>query len=844
MEALVVGEDGVAPDPSGQHGDPDQAPVHAQLPEPLGEGEPPAAREGLGAHRQVVHGREEHRERRRDRHATRVVRKLASLLHAPRLRPVVETGDAHQREDDAAAARRADGQDFVPRGEHLPPVGHHVRVPAGPRPVAHARLVEVAVDPPAPVQPRVPHPKQIRRLRAEPPRRDDHAEREHPHRPRVQEGDWQLRVHVEQQQVHEQLHTLVQVGFCVEAVQDNHAGVCEDVPALGGDVLRLAKQKRAHVVVPFGGHGEYVERPAALHERGDDVVEPVPHAAVHAHLQEQGQDGEKAELDGVDGVVVPALLPGKTQRSLGLRHLEVAVDAVNLEVRHGERGVREDVQVHAPRRLHHADEETGTRKVQRKHPQRVHALVQPEQVPGHRDGSRASRNLLLEPVDGREAHVASFAALDELLEDHAAAPRHRVDPAKQILGDVQRPARLAHAPVGHRESLVPDVGVAVVEPDHERPRHQPLERLEDKLGDRGELRHRAVSLGEDRLREADQDDAVGFETVQKVPHLVRLAHVVVLVHVQRLQVRAPGEYHGVVLVLGFALADDGVTGKLDSVVYFAFARRLVDADEAGCVILDRRVRRHVHEAHPQIPVAHDELLDRLRLEPLERARPRGPLGTEDLRADQKLVLASHQRLDLVLGVALEPGEEPERVAVQRHPADASRQGLAPVARPRLRLRPVVAKNGVVVGAERAQTFLQIFVIVRERRDDERKERLLILQRGRELAEAVLDVLGVIRRERGPRWNLRHGCRGPQRGEPEGVAEEHQLSLRLFAPRLTPGVAVDDRSKQARAHGTSQRRGGRRRHQTHVLRIAKHVSAYSVEQVGVKLRHLVLALVRG
>ena len=233
--------------------------------------------------------------------------------------------------------------------------------------------------------------------------------------------------------------------------------------------------------------------------------------------------------------------------------------------------MREDVKVHTPSRLHHADEETRTREVQRKHPQSVHALVQPVQVPGHGDRARASGNLLLEAVYRRETHVASFAALDELLEDDLAAPRNRIDSAKQILGDVQGSTCLAHTPVGHREGLVPNIRVAVVEPYHEWPRHQSLKRLEDELGDRGKLRHRAVSLGEDCLWEAHQHDAVGFETVQKVSHLVRLAHVVVLVHVQRLKVRASGEYDRVVLVLRFTLAYDGVTGELDSVVNFALA---------------------------------------------------------------------------------------------------------------------------------------------------------------------------------------------------------------------------------------------------------------------------------
>ena len=242
----------------------------------------------------------------------------------------------------------------------------------------------------------------------------------------------------------------------------------------------------------------------------------------------------------------------------------------------------------------------------------------------------------------------------------------------------------------------------------------------------------------------------------------------------------------------------------------------------------------MHEAHAQVAVAHDELLDRLRLEPLKSARPSRSLGAKDLRRHQKFVLAPNQSLHLILRMALEPREKPERAAVKGHAADAARQGLTPVTRPRLSLRPVVAQDGVVVGAEHPQALLQIFVIAWERGHDEREERLLILQRRGELAEAVLDVLGVVGRECCPRLNLRHRCRGPQRGKPKGVAEEHQLSLRLLAPRLTTGVAAVHRSKQARAHGTRERRGRCRRDQTHVLRIAKHVGAYRVEQVRVQL----------
>tara|TARA_B110000503_G_scaffold127893_1_gene198168 strand:+ start:2473 stop:2631 length:159 start_codon:yes stop_codon:yes gene_type:complete len=45
-----------------------------------------------------------------------------------------------------------------------------------------------------------------------------------------------------------------------------------------------------------------------------------------------------------------------------------------------------------------------------------------------------------------------------------------------------------------------------VEPDHQRPGHEPLEGLENKLGNRGELRHRAVGFAENGFGETHQHD--------------------------------------------------------------------------------------------------------------------------------------------------------------------------------------------------------------------------------------------------------------------------------------------------------------------------------------------------
>mmetsp|Transcript_11849 Transcript_11849/g.49650 ORF Transcript_11849/g.49650 Transcript_11849/m.49650 type:complete len:239 (-) Transcript_11849:1099-1815(-) len=155
---------------------------------------------------------------------------------------------------------------------------------------------------------------------------------------------------------------------------------------------------------------------------------------------------------------------------------------------------------------------------------------------------------------------------------------------------------------------------------------------------------------------------------------------------------------------------------------------------------------------------------------------------------------------------------------------------------------MLAEHNLVILAERPDAFLEVVKVLRERRDDEREERLVIFQRRGELVQAVLDVLRVVRRERGPRAHLRHWCGRLERPKPEGVAEEHELPLSFGAPRLAAGVGTEKRAEQTRARVLRQRRRGRRGDVTQVLRVSQHVRADGVQQRAVQLRDAVLALV--
>ena len=57
---------------------------------------------------------------------------------------------------------------------------------------------------------------------------------------------------------------------------------------------------------------------------------------------------------------------------------------------------------------------------------------------------------------------------------------------------------------------------------------------------------------------AEADDAhAGGEALEQVAHLERLAHIIILVHVERLQVLAAREHDRVVLVLGLTRLKSG-----------------------------------------------------------------------------------------------------------------------------------------------------------------------------------------------------------------------------------------------------------------------------------------------
>ena len=74
---------------------------------------------------------------------------------------------------------------------------------------------------------------------------------------------------------------------------------------------------------------------------------------------------------------------------------------------------------------------------------------------------------------------------------------------------------------------------------------------------------------------AEADDAHAGEALEQVAHLERLAHIVVLVHVERLQVLAAREDDRVVLVLGLPLAEDRVA-RQSYLVQHAISRRPIN----------------------------------------------------------------------------------------------------------------------------------------------------------------------------------------------------------------------------------------------------------------------------
>eukprot|EP00966_Prymnesium_polylepis_P200112 4637440-Prymnesium_polylepis.2 len=122
--------------------------------------------------------------------------------------------------------------------------------------------------------------------------------------------------------------------------------------------------------------------------------------------------------------------------------------------------------------------------------------------------------------------------------------------------------RLRKTTRGESPHLIPHVRVAIVEAYVKRIREKALDHCaEDKLVGRGKVRHRPLMLREDVLPETDDAHAL-LKPLEQVAHFVGLAHVIVLVHVERLYALSASKNDCVVLILGFPFADDGVARQL------------------------------------------------------------------------------------------------------------------------------------------------------------------------------------------------------------------------------------------------------------------------------------------
>ena len=164
----------------------------------------------------------------------------------------------------------------------------------------------------------------------------------------------------------------------------------------------------------------------------------------------------------------------------------------------------------------------------------------------------------------------------------------------------------------------------------------------------------------------------------------------VLVHVDGLHVHPRRQRHAEILVLGFALADDGVAGKSDPV-------RRDDADWCAPRVECRPPMRHVPSYpsrtgdavfgygalvfvlevcgdYAHVGEGHEELVHLVVLLLV-------PFGTVHLRADQVVILGGNEGLDVGLGNALEPRKYARRVGVRRHASNSSHERLAPAAGP-------------------------------------------------------------------------------------------------------------------------------------------------------------------
>eukprot|EP00966_Prymnesium_polylepis_P189001 4379086-Prymnesium_polylepis.1 len=212
----------------------------------------------------------------------------------------------------------------------------------------------------------------------------------------------------------------------------------------------------------------------------------------------------------------------------------------------------------------------------------------------------------------------------------------------------------------------------VVEAHAKRPCEEPLdERAKDKLVRGGKGGYRASILRENVLPEAYDSDPP-LETLEQVAHLERLAHVVVLVHVERLEMLAAREDDRVVLVLGLALTDYGVARQLH-LEHDAIPLRLGVPAKQHRELLTRLFGVDVCDAQV-VGILLAKLINGSGLPLVLRFCALLEVSVL-LACYDELELRCHNHLNVLLGHPLKPRQQPQRISVEHYPAHCSAEHL-------------------------------------------------------------------------------------------------------------------------------------------------------------------------
>mmetsp|Transcript_109177 Transcript_109177/g.282166 ORF Transcript_109177/g.282166 Transcript_109177/m.282166 type:complete len:233 (+) Transcript_109177:831-1529(+) len=154
--------------------------------------------------------------------------------------------------------------------------------------------------------------------------------------------------------------------------------------------------------------------------------------------------------------------------------------------------------------------------------------------------------------------------------DRPALPAQReVHAGEDVLGQVERLGRLGDAALLHHEDLVHDVRVAVVHPRPQGRVGSLQDGAEGDLRGRGEVADRA-DVACDVLREPNDALRLRIAAVTRAEFAEgagqeqHLLEVSTLVGIDALRKMAAHEGNGVVLVVAFAVAKDGIPWQLDA----------------------------------------------------------------------------------------------------------------------------------------------------------------------------------------------------------------------------------------------------------------------------------------